>query len=137
MAVFVLDCSVSIAWVMKDEENTISNTILQKLSTESAIVPSIWKLEIGNVLLSCQRNNRISKEHRLRALYIYDELPIATDTFTGKYAWQETIELADRYSLSLYDACYLELAMRLKLPLATFDKQLKKACDTARVKIIT
>ena len=132
----VLDCSVTVSWFMIDETSTISNDILNLISKEKAIVPSIWQLEVGNVLLMCQRNKRITKEQRLNALHILNELPIIIDDLTSKYAWQDTIELAEKYSLSLYDACYLELSLRYSLPLATFDNQLKKAANLASVKLI-
>jgi len=132
----VLDCSVTVSWFMIDETSTISNDILNLISKEKAIVPSIWQLEVGNVLLMCQRNKRITKEQRLNALHILNELPIIIDDLTSKYAWQDTIELAEKYSLSLYDACYLELSLRYSLPLATFDNQLKKAANLAGVKLI-
>ena len=132
----VLDCSVTVSWFMIDETSTISNDILNLISKEKAIVPSIWQLEVGNVLLMCQRNKRITKEQRLNALHILNELPIIIDDLTSKYAWQDTIELAEKYSLSLYDACYLELSSRYSLPLATFDNQLKKAANLAGVKLI-
>jgi len=132
----VLDCSVTVSWFMIDETSTISNDILNLISKEKAIVPSIWQLEVGNVLLMCQRNKRITKEQRLNALRILNELPIIIDDLTSKYAWQDTIELAEKYSLSLYDACYLELSLRYSLPLATFDNQLKKAANLAGVKLI-
>lgn len=132
----VLDCSVTVSWFMTDEFSTISNDILTLVSKEKAIVPSIWQLEVGNVLLMCQRNKRITKEQRINALHILNELPIIIDDLTPKYAWQDTIELAEKYSLSLYDACYLELSLRYTLPLATFDNQLKKAAGLASVTLI-
>lgn len=137
MTAVVLDCSVTISWFMSDETSEISLNILDQVAGGGAIVPIIWQLEVGNVLLMSQRNKRITKEQRHNALYVLNELPISIDQVTSKHAWQETIELAERYSLSLYDACYLELSLRHVLPLATFDKHLKQAAKLANVILVT
>lgn len=109
---------------------------LNKVSKEGAIVPSLWSLEIGNVLLMSERKMRITLEQRQKALHILTELPIIVDTMTSNNAWLETMELAERYNLTLYDASYLELSLRRSLPLATFDKQIKKAAELSGVCII-
>lgn len=123
----MLDCSVTISWFMFDESSKLSTALLDKIAYAGAIVPSICQLEVGNVLLVSQRKKRITTEQRRIALHTLNELPIVIDKTTSKHAWQETIELAEKHSLSLYDACYLELALRCSLPLATFDKHLSHA----------
>ena len=134
MAQFVLDCSVAISWFMPDEAN--SNLILEQVAKKGAIVPSIWHLEVGNVLLNAQRNKCITQEQASSALYSLNILPIITDDLTSKCAWRETMELAKYHSLSLYDASYLELAQRLNLPIATFDKQLQIAASKNSIVVI-
>lgn len=136
MSSIILDCSVTISWFMSDEASKISLNILDKVAENGAIVPTIWQLEVGNVLLMSQRNKRITKEQRHSALYALNELPINIDQSTSKHAWQETTELAERYSLSLYDACYLELSLRYTLPLATFDNHLKQAANLSGVALL-
>lgn len=136
MSTIVLDCSVTISWFMSNEVSKTSLSILDKVAEYGAIVPTIWPLEVSNVLLISQRNKRITKEQRHSALYALSELPINIDQFTSKHAWQETIELAERYTLSLYDACYLELSLRCTLPLATFDNHLKQAASLAGVVLL-
>lgn len=74
-----------------------------------------------------ERHKRISTEQRHKALYTLTELPITVDTMTAHHAWLETLELAERYGLTLYDASYLELSLRRSLPLATYDKALNQA----------
>jgi predicted nucleic acid-binding protein len=135
MASLILDCSVTISWFMSDEISSISSDILDDVGKNGAIVPTIWQLEVANVLLMSQRNKRITREQRNIALYALNELPINIDQSTSKHAWKETAELAERYSLSLYDACYLELALRSSLPLATFDNKLKQAARSAGASI--
>ncbi|EKE09739.1 MAG: toxin of toxin-antitoxin system [uncultured bacterium] len=124
---FVLDFSVAISWLMPDE--FFDSIFLDKTVKEGAVVPSIWSLEIGNVLLMAERQKRISAEQRHRALFTLSELPINVDVMTSQHAWHETMDIAERYKLTLYDATYLELALRCSLPLATLDKSLKRAAE--------
>lgn len=131
MSAFVLDCSVTISWFMPDESPDFN--FLDQIAEEGAIVPSIWSLEIGNVLLIAERKKRITLEQRQKAIHILSELPIVVDTVTPNHAWLETMELAERHNLTLYDASYLELSLRRSLPLATFDKALKKAAELSSV----
>lgn len=131
MSSFVLDCSVAVSWLMPDE--SLSLNLLDQVAEDGAIVPSLWSLEIGNVLLIAERKKRITLEQRQKAIHILTELPIVVDMMTSNHAWLETMELAERYNLTLYDASYLELSLRRSLPLATFDKALKIAADLAGV----
>ncbi len=131
LSAFVLDCSVTISWFMPDESSDFN--FLDQVADGGAIVPSLWSLEIGNVLLIAERKTRITLEQRQKALHILTELPIIVDTMTSNHAWLETMELAERYNLTLYDASYLELSLRRSLPLATFDKSLKKAAELSGV----
>ena len=118
---------------MPDE--SFDDYFLNHVTEKGAIVPSLWSLEVGNVLLIAERNKRISSEQRHKALYTLTELPISVDTMTAHHAWLEAMELAENYGLTLYDASYLELALRRSLPLATFDKVLKKAAKSAGVTV--
>ena len=129
MAAFVLDCSVTIAWLMPDENQ--AKDFLQDVVDQGAIVPSLWPLEVGNVLLIAERKKRITLEQRRAALYTLGELPITIDRDTSTHAWLETMTLAEQYNLTLYDASYLELALRRSLPLLTFDVALKQAAALA------
>lgn len=133
MAAFVLDCSVTISWLMPDE--FFDFNLLDQVAEEGAIVPSLWSLEVGNVLLLAERKKRISLEQRQTALHVLAELPVSVDMMTAHNAWLETMEIAERYNLTLYDASYLELSLRRSLPLATVDKSLKKAADLAGVTV--
>lgn len=119
---------------MPDESFDLN--FLDQVSKEGAIVPSLWPLEIGNVLLLSERKMRITLEQRQKALHVLAELPIIVDTMTSNNAWLETMELAERYDLTLYDASYLELSLRRSLPLATSDKKLKKAAELSGVRVL-
>ena len=135
LSAFVLDCSVTISWFMPDESSDFN--FLNQVVNDGAIVPSLWSLEVGNVLLMAERKMRITLEQRQKALHILTELPIIFDTMTANYAWIETMELAERYNLTIYDASYLELSLRRSLPLATFDNSLKKAAELSGVFLLS
>ena len=113
MSPIILDCSVTISWFIPDEFCKNSLNIRDKISEEGAIVPTIWSLEVGNVLLISERRKRITKEQRQIALYTLNELPIKTDELTFKNAWFETIEIAEKYNLSLYDAWLFRIIFTL------------------------
>jgi len=136
MSPIILDCSVTASWFIPDEFSKSSFYIRDKIRERGAIVPTIWSLEVGNVLLISERRKRITKEQRQKALYILKDLPIKTDELTFKNAWFETIELAEKYNLTLYDACYLELVLRYNSILATFDNNLKQAAKLAGIVLL-
>ena len=136
MSPIFLDCSVTASWFIPDEFSKSSFNIRDKIRERGAIVPTIWSLEVGNVLLISERRKRITKEQRQKALYILKDLPIKTDELTFKNAWFETIELAEKYNLTLYDACYLELVLRYNSILATFDNNLKQAAKLAGIVLL-
>ncbi|NER32766.1 MAG: type II toxin-antitoxin system VapC family toxin [Oscillatoria sp. SIO1A7] len=128
MSRFVLDCSVGISWFMPDETNDDAEAILAFLGEGSeAIVPSIFWLEIVNVLLVAERRNRIGEEDVTEALAMLSALRILVDANTVQQSTGATLELARQYRLAAYDAAYLELALREELPLATIDNRLAEA----------
>lgn len=126
---FVLDSSVALSWLLPDEQTAESKAWLDRLVFDGGIVPNLWPLEVGNALLMAQRRRRITREQRFKALLVLKDLPITMDRETPEHAWRETRQLADEHELTLYDASYLELAIRLNLPLATFDGLLRAAAQ--------
>jgi predicted nucleic acid-binding protein len=101
-----------------------------------AWVPDLWKIELANVLLLSVKKGRMTRDRCDEALSDLQFLPISIDTETGTKAWKETLKLADRHQLTVYDATYLELAMRLSLPLATLDRELRKAAQAENIPLL-
>ena len=132
MKEFVLDCSATLPWVFASEATPGTDVLLDELTAGGkAWVPALWHLELGNVLLSAQRRGRIDRagiEGFLAALGVYD---IEVDGETMALAWSKTLALAESFGLSVYDAAYLELALRRGLPLATLDSALRVALKKA------
>jgi predicted nucleic acid-binding protein len=70
------------------------------------------------------------------ALFLIALFPIHLDLETDRQAWDATARLAERHRLTLYDAAYLELALRLGLPLATLDRELRATASGEKVKVL-
>lgn len=132
---FVLDCSVALNWILPDEESQ-GGKVLDMLANEGAVVPEVWPLEVANALLVARRRGRLKEADIERALSDLAELPIEVDPETHRQALNATMALATRHKLSSYDAAYLELARRRRLPMATLDAKLRSACKSAGVRVL-
>jgi predicted nucleic acid-binding protein len=132
----VLDCSVALSWLMADEGGANAIELRRRVTDEGAVVPMLWPLELGNALVFAMRGRRVSLEQRAAALEAIGQLPIEIDADTLVRAWTDTLALADKLRLTLYDACYLELAQRRRLPLATLDKELRTAAGKLGVALL-
>ena len=132
----VLDSSVALAWVYRKETTEAVNAVFDRLSQAGAWVPGLWRLEVANVLEMGVRRRRYGAEFRDAALSDLKLLPINADLETDRQAWGATALLAERHHLTLYDAAYLELALRRNLPLATLDEDLRTAADTEKVALL-
>jgi predicted nucleic acid-binding protein len=124
---FVLDGSVTLAWLFHDEANPYADAIVAKLPALEMLVPRLWHLEIANVLLVGERRGRCSQADTASWLSYLSGLPIVVDGATEARAWSDTLNLARQHGLSAYDAAYLELAMREGIALATLDVKLRAA----------
>jgi predicted nucleic acid-binding protein len=124
---FVIDNSVALAWCFEDEHTQPVLELLDRVAETGAFAPSLWPLEALNGLLMAERRRRVDARRRQRLAGFLRALPVTLDAETADQAWTATARLAERHRLSLYDAAYLELAQRRKLPLATLDEDLIKA----------
>jgi len=129
----VLDASVALSWVYSDEHSAVSNALLARVSQQGAVVPFLWRLEVANSLQTGIKRKRIDAAYRDSSLQIFLRLPIEIDPETNDYAWTTILQLSDIYQLTVYDASYLELALRRALPLATRDNDLAAAGSSAGV----
>ena len=133
---FVVDNSIVMSWCFQDETNQYSDAVLGSLSEATALVPSIWPLEVINVLLVAERRKRISEADSVRFTTLLSQLPIVVEYERPEQIMKDILALARVKKLSSYDASYLDLAMRKGLPLATLDKGLKQAAIAVDVKIL-
>ena len=133
---FVIDTSVVMSWCFKDEINRYADVILGLLEEATAFAPSIWPLEVGNVLLVAERGKRLSEADSIRFITLLSELPIIVEQEPPERMIHEIFALAREHKLSSYDASYLDLAMRKGLSIATIDKNLIAAAKRSRVTIL-
>lgn len=134
--IFVLDASLTLSWYFEDERTPAANALLDRAANTGAVVPSLWRLETANGFQIAIRRKRINASFRDRALIHLTRLPIRIDPDTDSYAWTTTLQLADRFQLTVYDAAYLELAVRRAIPLATLDDGLRPAAEALGVTIL-
>lgn len=132
---FVVDNSVVMAWCFEDEADRYALGVLESLADAEGIVPAIWPLEVGNVLVVAQRRGRLSEAEGARFLSLLSALPIRVEQESAERMLAEVYLLAREHGLSTYDASYLDLAMRLGLPIATRDASLIKAAKKCKVQM--
>jgi predicted nucleic acid-binding protein len=133
---FVIDASSVLAWCFEDEGGPEADALIEKVAAEGAVVPGLWWLEVANGLVMAERRRRIKSAESVAFVAMIEELPIIADEATGARALHETMSLAREHRLTAYDAAYLELAMRVGLPLATGDRSLRAAAERAGVDLL-
>lgn len=132
---FVLDCSVTMTWCFEDENTSYTEKVLNCLREGyEAKVPSLWKLEVCNVLLLAERKKRIMAHTANNFKFALTVLPIKIDNTVNDRIFDTVFELARELQLTVYDATYLELALREKFPIATLDSALIKAANKIGIK---
>ncbi len=132
----VIDASVALAWCFADEVSPVADATLERLAEEEALVPSIWPLEVANGLRTAERRGRLDLADLARVRELLMSLPIRVEEVGLDAALGEVSDLARNLELTAYDAAYLALAARSGLPVATADERLKRACETAGVKLV-
>lgn len=132
----VLDSSAALGWIYPDEDTAAATTIFRLVVASGASVPSLWRIEVANSLQVGIRRGRIDRRFRDAALADLARLDITIDAETSNFAWTSALQLADRFSLTAYDAAYLELAQRRSLPLGSLDSALCAAARTLGVPVI-
>jgi predicted nucleic acid-binding protein len=123
------------AWCFQDESDDYASAVLRALATDTAVVPSLWALEVANVLLVAERRRRITVDASARFLELLRELPLAVAEPNGADELGALLRLGRAHRLSAYDAAYLLLARRERLTLATRDASLRTAARSAGIDI--
>ena len=133
---FVIDNSVVMTWCFKDETSKYADAVLDSLEVSTAVVPSIWPLEVGNVLLIAERKGRLSEADSARFIALLAELPIMIEQEPPERMLKNILALARKHQLSTYDASYLDLSMRRGLPIATLDNKIIAAAKRSQVPLV-
>ncbi len=126
MKAAVLDSSVTLAWVLRDEQSARADAALEQVAKIGGIAPALWWVEVRNVLVIAERRGRLTPEDTAVAVRALDALSIHLDHAPDSAS---LFRLARTHGLSAYDALYLELAVRQQRPLATLDRKLSAAAQ--------
>ena len=132
----VLDASMAMAWFLDEDQADAAQGVLDFVVGDSAVVPSLWRLEVANSLQYSVRRKRIDRLFADECLIQLSRLNILIDSETDEHAWGETRRLAIKHGLTVYDAAYLELAIRRGLPLASCDGELIAAAKKVGVGVV-
>jgi predicted nucleic acid-binding protein len=129
----VFDCSVTLAWFLKDERTAFTDTAFELLENADCWVPFLWRLEFPNALLIAERRKRVGREQRLEILDNAAQLFLRTDNVLPDI--RALSGLAERRGITVYDASYLELALRAGADLITLDRGLADAATAEGVPV--
>jgi len=134
---FVIDNSVVMSWCFEDEQTAHSQRILKDLKTMEALVPALWPFEIANGLMMAERRKRINLDEVIVFIGFLKQLPIQIEHISIKdEGWLACYHIGREHQLSAYDASYLYLAVREKIPLGTFDAPMIKAAKGLKITIL-
>ena len=133
----VLDASVTLAWCFPEEKTTYAESVLDLLANGAeGVAPAIWPFEVANALLAGEKRQRVTVAQVTSILRRIADLPISVDPAQIDHVFQQVLPLARQTQLTEYDAAYLELALRLGLPLASLDVQLQRAAKVVGIPLL-
>ena len=136
MSQWIVDASLTLGWYLKDEADRAYNLdVLAGLNANDALVPFLWTYEVANGLVMAQRRKRLAEADITTILKSLKTLPITVDLPDADRVMQLPV-LALKYQLTVYDAAYLEMALRLKLPIATKDTAMKRAMTSCGIETV-
>ncbi len=132
----VLDASVTLAWIHEDERTPQVVAIARQSVKSGVVVRSLWASEIANAMLMALRRKRMTQAGLDEALATLRRLRLSFDHTPHDLVWRQMLPLAMKHGLTVYDATYLELAIRKQLPLATLDESLAAAARVEKLEVL-
>ncbi len=136
MPSFVADASLAMAWCFQDEATPATRKLLEGISDQSILVPAWWYIEITNVLALAEQKGRIHADQIADFIALIEALDVEIDMEAPQRAFSDLLPLCRAHSLTSYDAIYLDLAIRRKLPLGTLDEPLRKVARKLGIKLL-
>jgi predicted nucleic acid-binding protein len=131
---FVLGASIAACWAFEDEDHPVAALALERMRSDQALVPSLWWFEVRNTLIVNERRGRLAEADTAAFLRALSRLGVVVDRSPEDAA---VLTLSRKHRLTVYDASYLELAVRETLPLATLDADLARAASVERVSLLS
>ncbi len=135
-ASFVIDASIAMAWCFDDEATPATRRLLDRMSEEAAVVPGLWYLEVANLLALAERKRRISAAQVQEYVSLIESFDLEVDDQLSGRAFTHLLPLCRNQELTSYDAVYLELALRRRLPLCTLDNGLRAAARALGCRVL-
>ena len=132
----VIDASLTLAWYFPDESNEGTDALLMQVAGTGAVAPVHWQGEVANGFQTAIRRGRVDAAYRDSSLRDLGSLGIEIDSDTNLHIWNATVQLSDLHGLTIYDAAYLELAQRRRVPLATLDAELRQAAQKSHLDVL-
>jgi predicted nucleic acid-binding protein len=133
----VLHVSLPLEWSLILPQSQYANDVMMKMSRLVSAVPTLWSRQLAELLLGYERAGRVTVSVADKCFANMYPFQVVIDTQTPALAWTDILGLARAHSVSIDDAAYLELALRLNLPLATTDATLTHAASAAGVPVFT
>lgn len=133
---FVADASIGLAWCFPEEETPATRKLLDRVADEAAVVPGFWFIELTNILALSEKKGRISKEEVAEFIFLIEGFSLDVDHECSTRAFAHLLPLCREHHLTAYDAIYLDLARRRRLPLATLDRPLAKVAGKLGIKVL-
>ena len=128
----VVDASIVVAWAF-DEANVTASATRERMRREPAVAPALWWFEVRNALVQGERRGIFTELGTARFLRDIARLAITLDRAPSEPG---VLTLARNHRLTVYDAAYLELALREALPMATLDTALAGAARAEGVSLV-
>lgn len=135
-AAFVIDAALTMAWCFEDETTPAVEQLFDRLQAETTVVPGLWSLEVANSLYQAERRGRITPQRTTAFIAVLNAMDIETDGESASSAFDRLLTLARMHRLTVYDAAYLDLAVRRGVPVATLDVDLRAAASTLQVELL-
>ncbi|WP_271065750.1 type II toxin-antitoxin system VapC family toxin [Caulobacter sp. NIBR1757] len=123
----VVDSSIVLSWLLGDEASAITDALADDVHRTGAIGPAHLRAEVANVLVMLERRRRISSAAVIASLSDFEDMAIQFEPGLDAATTRAVVQLARAEGLTVYDASYLELALRLDAELFTLDKDLVAA----------
>lgn len=130
MTPIVIDNSVVLCWCLADESDPVADRAMRRVVEDGAVVPGIWWYELRNALVVNERRGRLDVADTVAILTDLGQMPVAVDQEHDEVM---ILSLARRHALSVYDAAYIEVALRRGLPMASLDRRLGQAAAARHI----
>lgn len=130
----MLDASAAVAWASPDEAP--STELAAAVASGAAVAPALWPYEVQNVLAVLRRRGRLTGEDWVAAADAVRAIRVEIETTDRRRVEEDVLRIAEVHGLTVYDAAYLELAMRRRIPLATLDNVLRKTATSAGIEVL-